>query len=120
MTAGRSKALFFETESHRFIIKSIRAAEVQDFVDPVFASSYFGYLNDCLDNGKPSALCKIYGVFKVSFKNSVTDQSQPRSQQSFDLVVMENLFYIRDCSRKFDLKVRLFPFSHRYFFSLNR
>ena len=100
MDAGRSRSRFYRTQNRRFIIKSLKPAEVPDFTDPTFASNYFAYMNKCLQEGKPTTLCKIFGVFKVSFRNS--DRTC-----SFDLIVMEDLFYGRECSRRFDLKVRI-------------
>lgn len=33
-----------------------------------FAPNYFDYINQCLQNDRPTLLAKIFGVFKVSIK----------------------------------------------------
>ena len=48
---------------------------------------------------KPTALAKIIGVYKVGYRNPVTNTAQKQ-----DLLVMENLFYKRKMSQVFDLK----------------
>ena len=47
----------------------------------------------------PSVLAKIFGYYRVTFRNSKTGQSY-----KLDLLVMENLFYNKNISRIFDLK----------------
>lgn len=48
---------------------------------------------------KPTALAKILGVYKVGYRNPVTNTAQKQ-----DLLVMENLFYKRKMGQVFDLK----------------
>ena len=45
MSAGKSKAHFYQTQSKRFILKSLKTAEGLDFIEPDFAGNYFAYMN---------------------------------------------------------------------------
>lgn len=71
--------------------------EILPFLE--FAPQYFAYIHSRQTNRRPTLLCKIVGVYKVRYRNSVKGTS-------FDsnLLVMENLFYNRNISHIFDLK----------------
>lgn len=71
--------------------------EIDSFLD--IAPNYFHYLKSCYQEKKPTVLAKIVGVYRIGFKNS---QNNTGSKQ--DILVMENLFYKRQISQKFDLK----------------
>lgn len=71
--------------------------EMQLFLD--FAPHYFSYISRCLSLGQPTLLGKIVGVYRVVFRNSSSNATL-RS----NLLVMENLFYARQVTHKFDLK----------------
>ncbi|MCU0401283.1 MAG: hypothetical protein MUE75_09785 [Algoriphagus sp.] len=47
----------------------------------------------------PTTLVKILGVYRLGYKNT-----QNNSGSKMDVLVMENLFYGRRISQKFDLK----------------
>lgn len=71
--------------------------EMQIFLD--FAPNYFAYMEKCQQTKQPTLLGKIIGVYRVSFKNNTTNVGVRTS-----VLVMENLFYNRAITDKFDLK----------------
>lgn len=81
----------------RFILKEMPKSEIQLFLE--FAPKYFTYMNRCHDTAQPTLLGKIVGIYQVVFKNNTTNATL-RSH----LLVMENLFYNRIVTQKFDLK----------------
>lgn len=87
--------LFFADD--RFIIKEMSRLEMQIFLD--FAPNYFAYMEKCQQTKQPTLLGKIVGVYRVSFKNNTTNAALRTS-----VLVMENLFYNRVITDKFDLK----------------
>lgn len=70
---------------------------MQIFLD--FAPNYFAYMEKCQQTKQPTLLGKIVGVYRVSFKNNTTNAALRTS-----VLVMENLFYNRAITDKFDLK----------------
>lgn len=62
-----------------------------------FASNYFVYMNKCTATKQPTLLCKIVGIYQIVFKNNAV-------QHKSWILAMENLFYNRNVSQKFDLK----------------
>lgn len=71
--------------------------EIQPFLE--FATNYFNYIRMCHVSQMPTLLVKIVGVYRVKWRNSVSNQTFQSN-----LLVMENLFYTKDIIRKFDLK----------------
>lgn len=69
--------------------------ELQLFLD--FAAHYFSYIQKCRETNQPTLLGKIVGVYTVSFRNT-------NSALKSNLLVMENLFYKRNVTQKYDLK----------------
>jgi 1-phosphatidylinositol-3-phosphate 5-kinase len=55
-------------------------------------------MNSTLD--KPSVLAKLLGFYTIEVKNLETGTMQAKA----DLLVMENLFYGQQISKRFDLK----------------
>ncbi|XP_047111766.1 1-phosphatidylinositol 3-phosphate 5-kinase [Schistocerca piceifrons] len=94
---GKSGSSFCKTRDDRFILKEMSRLEMQVFLE--FAPNYFAYMSRCLSSGQPTLLGKILGVYRVVFRNSVTNAAL-RS----NLLVMENLFHARLVTHKFDLK----------------
>lgn len=94
---GKSGSSFCKTKDDRFILKEMSKLEMQLFLD--FAPHYFSYISRCLSLGQPTLLGKIVGVYRVVFRNSSSNATL-RS----NLLVMENLFYARQVTHKFDLK----------------
>ncbi|ALC42334.1 fab1, partial [Drosophila busckii] len=93
---GKSGSRFCKTLDDRFVLKEMHKKE-SDIFDS-FAPEYFDYLSKCQQQQQqPTLLAKIFGVFKVTIKKK--DYTVQKS-----LLVMENLFYGRDISNKFDLK----------------
>lgn len=88
--------LDFNTDD-RFIVKQMSRFEIQSFLD--FAPHYFDYMTTAFQEKRPTVLAKIVGVFRIGFKNSVTT-----SASKMDILIMENLFYGKNISQKFDLK----------------
>ncbi|GMT32423.1 hypothetical protein PFISCL1PPCAC_23720 [Pristionchus fissidentatus] len=93
---GKSGSSFFRTCDGRFVIKTMSRFEVQSFVK--FAPNYFDYLKTAVTEKKLTALCKVYGVFRVcyKFKNG--------TQAKMDVLVMEYLFYKHNHTQTWDLK----------------
>lgn len=71
--------------------------EIQSFVD--LAPNYINYTLRAQRENRPTAFCKIVGAFRIVFKNAQTNVASKQ-----DLLVMENLFYKKNVTRKFDLK----------------
>ncbi|XP_012274493.1 1-phosphatidylinositol 3-phosphate 5-kinase isoform X2 [Orussus abietinus] len=94
---GKSGSAFCKTRDDRFILKEMSRLEMQIFLD--FAPNYFAYMEKCQRTRQPTLLGKIVGVYRVSFKNDTTNAALRTS-----LLVMENLFYGRTITDKFDLK----------------
>lgn len=64
-----------------------------------FAPNYFTYMEKCQQTKQPTLLGKIFGIYRISFKNNVTSAATRTN-----ILVMENLFYNRVITDKFDLK----------------
>ncbi|XP_076363235.1 1-phosphatidylinositol 3-phosphate 5-kinase fab1 isoform X2 [Tachypleus tridentatus] len=94
---GKSGSSFSKTHDDRFVLKQMSRFEVQSFLD--FAPRYFQYITKACSEQKPTVLAKIVGAYKIVYKNSSTNTAA-----KLDLLVMENLFYGRTVSQKFDLK----------------
>ncbi|KAK2584922.1 hypothetical protein KPH14_002518 [Odynerus spinipes] len=94
---GKSGSAFCKSRDDRFIIKEMSRMEMQIFLG--FAPNYFAYMEKCQQTKQPTLLGKIVGVYRVSFKNDTTNNGIRTS-----VLVMENLFYNRDITDKFDLK----------------
>jgi 1-phosphatidylinositol-3-phosphate 5-kinase len=94
---GKTKSLFLKTLDDRFVIKSLQEVELKAFTK--FAPDYFAFCAQSLFHGVPSVIAKMFGLFQVELRN-------PQSGIEFSsyLLVMENLFYSRSPTRKFDLK----------------
>ncbi|KAH8415844.1 hypothetical protein KR222_002125, partial [Zaprionus bogoriensis] len=93
---GKSGSRFCKTQDDRFVIKEMDRTDITKFEK--FAPEYFEYITKCQQQQQhPTLLAKIFGVFKVSIKKK--DCFVEKS-----LLVMENLFYGREISNKFDLK----------------
>lgn len=97
-SGGKSGSSFCKAQDDRFILKQMSKIEVQDFNE--FAPHYFQYVAKAYEEpGKPIAIAKILGVYRIGYQNSKTTTSLKQ-----DLLVMENLFYGRKISQIFDLK----------------
>ncbi|KAF1343613.1 hypothetical protein BDV97DRAFT_323453 [Delphinella strobiligena] len=94
---GKTKSLFLKTLDDRFVIKSLQEVELKAFTK--FAPDYFGFMSHTLFHGVPSVIAKMFGLFQVIIKNPATG-----TEFSSYLLVMENLFYSRNPTRRFDLK----------------
>ncbi|XP_015188060.1 PREDICTED: 1-phosphatidylinositol 3-phosphate 5-kinase isoform X1 [Polistes dominula] len=94
---GKSGSAFCKSRDDRFIIKEMSKLEMQIFRR--FAPNYFAYMEKCQQMKQPTLLGKIVGVYRVSFKNDTTNNGIRTS-----VLVMENLFYNREITDKFDLK----------------
>ncbi|XP_066582542.1 1-phosphatidylinositol 3-phosphate 5-kinase isoform X2 [Prorops nasuta] len=94
---GKSGSTFCKTKDDRFIIKAMTRQEMQIFL--VFGPNYFAYMEKCQQTKQPTLLGKIVGVYRVSYKNNTTNAAL-----CTNVLVMENLFYNRSITDKFDLK----------------
>jgi len=114
---GKSKSNFWKTSDDRFIIKTLvnawNVADLSVFLSLSLspcslleirqvlidqAPSYFRYMETTAS--KSTVLAKLMGFYTVEIKNLETGVVQAKT----DLLVMENLFYGRNISKKFDLK----------------
>lgn len=94
---GKTKSLFLKTLDDRFVIKSLQEVELKAFTK--FAPDYFSFMSHTLFHGVPSVIAKMFGLFQVIIKNPITG-----TEFSSYLLVMENLFYSKNPTRRFDLK----------------
>ncbi|KAJ3370473.1 1-phosphatidylinositol-3-phosphate 5-kinase [Allomyces arbusculus] len=94
---GKSGSTFLKTQDDRFVIKQLSKVELELF--GLFAPAYFAYMNRTIFNQIPTILAKIFGVYRIALKNSVTGKSS-----KLDFLVMENLFYGKKITKLFDLK----------------
>ena len=94
---GKTKSLFLKTLDDRFVLKSLSRPEVDAF-NP-FAPNYFAFMSQTLFHGLPSVIAKMFGLFQVVIKNPATGVDF-----NWYMLVMENLFYDRGTTRRFDLK----------------
>ncbi|WFD19197.1 1-phosphatidylinositol-3-phosphate 5-kinase [Malassezia caprae] len=94
---GKSGSAFLKTRDDRFVVKQLSRTELDGFSK--FAPQYFAYLADCKAQARPTTLTKIFGYFRIGFKNTHTGKGV-----KMDFVVMENLLYGRHVDKIFDLK----------------
>ncbi|XP_025088502.1 1-phosphatidylinositol 3-phosphate 5-kinase-like [Pomacea canaliculata] len=94
---GKSGSAFCKTDDDRLIMKQMSSMEVESFEK--FGPQYFQYVTKAHTEKTPTALAKILGVYRIGFRNTHTNSALKQ-----DLLVMENLFYNRKISQKFDLK----------------
>ena len=80
----------------RFIMKELPKPEMEAFLQ--FAPHYFRYVAQSLFRSLPTAMAKIFGLYRVGFKNAAGKSVK------LDVMVMENLWHGRKMSRIFDLK----------------
>uniref|UniRef100_A0A1I7VEY0 PIPK domain-containing protein n=1 Tax=Loa loa TaxID=7209 RepID=A0A1I7VEY0_LOALO len=71
--------------------------EIQSFVK--FGPNYFSYVSTAMTDNKLTTLCKVYGVYRICYKNKSNGQ-----QLKVDVLVMEYLFYRRNVKQVWDLK----------------
>lgn len=96
-SGGKSGSAFLKTKDDRFIVKEISRFEMDAITK--FAPAYFEYTQTAFKRGRPTALAKTYGIFKIGYRNAVTGRTM-----HMNVLVQENLFYARTFSRIYDLK----------------
>ncbi|KDN36771.1 hypothetical protein K437DRAFT_260021 [Tilletiaria anomala UBC 951] len=96
-SGGKSGAAFLKTRDDRLVVKQLSRYEMDGFSK--FAPAYFDYIANCFYRDRPTTLAKIFGCFRIGFKNPQTGKTL-----KMDCLVMENLFYGREMSKIFDLK----------------
>ncbi|KAF0718352.1 Aste57867_1749 [Aphanomyces stellatus] len=94
VSGGKSGAGFMKTKDERFIAKVIPPSQLQMFLDT--APKYFEYLAKAVEDGAPTMLSKIVGVYRLTIADS-----------TMCLLVMENLVYGRHVDVLFDLKGKM-------------
>ncbi|KAF0722414.1 putative 1-phosphatidylinositol 3-phosphate 5-kinase [Aphis craccivora] len=94
LSKTRKFASHFEAEKS-FVLKEMSRLEILPFLE--FAPQYFAYIRRT--SRRPTLLCKIVGVYKVKYRNTINGSSF-----NSNLLVMENLFYNKNISHIFDLK----------------
>eukprot|EP01059_Diplonema_ambulator_P033721 TRINITY_DN7193_c0_g1_i1.p1 TRINITY_DN7193_c0_g1~~TRINITY_DN7193_c0_g1_i1.p1 ORF type:complete len:2215 (+),score=732.15 TRINITY_DN7193_c0_g1_i1:127-6771(+) len=96
-TGGKTGASYFKSKDGRFVLKAVKAEEVQHF-EQMMAKKYFEYIARAIRKRMPTILTKIMGVFKITIAGS---NGAPTST---NWLLMDNLFYNRKIDRTFDLK----------------
>lgn len=96
-SGGKSGSAFLKTKDDRFIVKEISRFEMDAITK--FAPAYFEYTQTAFKRGRPTALAKTYGIFKIGYRNAVTGRTM-----HMNVLVQENLFYARTFTRIYDLK----------------
>nr|XP_018262401.1 1-phosphatidylinositol-3-phosphate 5-kinase [Kwoniella dejecticola CBS 10117]OBR84559.1 1-phosphatidylinositol-3-phosphate 5-kinase [Kwoniella dejecticola CBS 10117] len=96
-SGGKSGSAFLKTKDDRFIAKEISRLEMDALTK--FAPAYFEYTRKAFQGQRPSVLAKIYGFFKIGYRNAITGR-----YMRMNVLVMENLFYERRFSKIYDLK----------------
>ncbi|CAI0396239.1 unnamed protein product [Linum tenue] len=94
---GKSKCFFAKTLDDRFIIKEIKKTEFDSFVK--FGPEYFKYMNESFELGNQTCLAKVLGIYQV-----IVRPPKGGKEMRNDLMVMENLTFGRDITRRYDLK----------------
>lgn len=94
---GKSNVYFAKSWDERFIIKQVTRTELYSFEE--FAPEYFKYMTESIENGSPTCLAKVLGIYQVHVKHLKGGR-----EVKMDLIVMENLFFQRNISRVYDLK----------------
>ncbi|XP_071531520.1 1-phosphatidylinositol 3-phosphate 5-kinase isoform X2 [Panulirus ornatus] len=94
---GKSGSVFCKSHDDRFILKEMSRFEMSSFLD--FGPAYVQYIVNCEKEQQPTVLTRIVGVYRIGYKNTTTNKAQ-----RMDVLVMENLFYQRNITHKFDLK----------------
>ncbi|XP_042381807.1 putative 1-phosphatidylinositol-3-phosphate 5-kinase FAB1C isoform X2 [Zingiber officinale] len=94
---GKSNVYFAKSLDERFIIKQVTKTELDSFEQ--FAPHYFKYMMQSINDGSPTCLAKVLGVYQVGIKHS-----NGMRDVKMDLLVMENVFFKRNTSRVYDLK----------------
>jgi 1-phosphatidylinositol-3-phosphate 5-kinase len=94
---GKTKSLFLKTSDDRFVLKSLSQIETQSFLK--FAPNYFQIMSEAFFHELPSVIAKMLGFYQIIVKNPVTG-----IEYTWNLLLMENLFYDRSPTRIFDLK----------------
>lgn len=93
---GKSGASFSKSLDGRFVCKVISQLELNMFID--YAPAYFEYMANAFYRDLPTVLCKILGVYTISYER----KGDRRLTQN--VVVMENIFHDRAINKTFDLK----------------
>ncbi|KAJ9476592.1 1-phosphatidylinositol 3-phosphate 5-kinase [Pseudozyma hubeiensis] len=96
-SGGKSGSAFLKTRDNRLVVKQLSRFEMDAFSK--FAPQYFAYMSQCISRGRRTALAKIFGCFRIGFRNPQTGKSI-----KLDCFVMENLFYGAEGIRSYDLK----------------
>lgn len=96
-SGGKSGSAFLKTRDNRLVVKQLSRFEMDAFSK--FAPQYFAYMSQCISRGRRTALAKIFGCFRIGFRNPQTGKSL-----KLDCFVMENLFYGLEGIRSYDLK----------------
>ncbi|KAI6210253.1 1-phosphatidylinositol-3-phosphate 5-kinase [Aphelenchoides besseyi] len=94
---GKSGASFFRTHDERFVFKQMSRLEMESF--KTCAPRYIDYVLNSLGEKKLTALCKIYGVYRIGYTSKLES-----SQLKMDVLVMEYLFYQKNIKQMWDLK----------------
>ncbi|KAG8906077.1 1-phosphatidylinositol-3-phosphate 5-kinase [Tulasnella sp. 403] len=96
-SGGKSGSAFLKSRDDRFIAKELSRSELDAMSK--FAPKYFDYMSSAISAKRPTLLAKIYGFYKIVYKNPVLGKTVRMT-----LMVMENLFYDRQFCQIYDLK----------------
>lgn len=94
---GKSGSTFSKTHNQRFILKEVTKGEMKHFLS--FVTDYIEYCKRPYIDKYASALVKVVGVYKISYKDILTNKGSVHY-----ILVMENLFYECNITFIYDLK----------------
>lgn len=96
-SGGKSGSTFSQTKDGAFVLKYVSQSEMRMFLE--MAPNYFAYISKACFHNLPSVLCRIVGVFQLSWKKV----NKTRMSSKY-VIVMPNLFADGTYSKIFDLK----------------
>jgi 1-phosphatidylinositol-3-phosphate 5-kinase len=73
VSGGKSGSTFLKTRDDRFVIKQLSRLEMDALYK--FAPAYFEYMSQAFFHELPTVLAKIFGFYRIGFKNTVTGKS---------------------------------------------
>ena len=73
-TLGKSGASFSSSHDSKYILKSVDEKEIAMFLD--LAPNYFRHLFKSFYHSMPSRLAKVYGAYRISVKNVLTNNKR--------------------------------------------
>jgi len=96
-SGGKSGSTWSKTLDDRYILKQVSKTELSGFLE--VAPLYFEYLSNALFQQVPTILAKIFGIYTLRYESAAKGLDDTQH-----IIVMENLFYNKEITKKYDLK----------------